>query len=119
RSSLLPINRKYPLEMLIAACRDYVASTNRRLTFEWALIRDVNDSPAHAQELVLLIKGLLCHVNLIPLNPTADYAGQATSLERAREFKQVLDQAGIPCTIRLRRGIDIQAGCGQLAARRG
>ena len=119
RSSLLPINRKYPLEMLMAACRDYVASTNRRLTFEWALIRDVNDSPAHAQELVLLIKGLLCHVNLIPLNPTADYAGQATSLERAREFKQVLDQAGIPCTIRLRRGIDIQAGCGQLAARRG
>lgn len=119
RSSLLPVNRKYPLETLMAACRDYVANTNRRLTFEWALIRDVNDSPTHAQELATLIKGMLCHVNLIPLNPTADYGGQATSLERAREFKQVLDQIGIPCTIRLRRGIDIQAGCGQLAARRG
>ena len=118
RSSLLPVNRKYPLAELMAACREYVSVTNRRLTFEWALIKDTNDSPAHASELGALVKGLLCHVNLIPLNPTADYVGQASSVERAKEFKQVLDQIGIPCTIRLRRGIDIQAGCGQLAAKR-
>lgn len=118
RSSLLPVNRKYPLAELMAACREYVSVTNRRLTFEWALIKDTNDSPAHASELGTLVKGLLCHVNLIPLNPTADYVGQASSVERAKEFKQVLDQIGVPCTIRLRRGIDIQAGCGQLAAKR-
>ncbi len=117
RSSLLPVNRKFPLSELMAACREYIALTNRRLTFEWALIRDVNDTAAHAHELAALVKGMLCHVNVIPLNPTADYPGEATTAARARDFKHVLDTAGIPCTIRLRRGIDIQAGCGQLAAR--
>lgn len=117
RSSLLPINRKYPLKDLIAACRDYIATTNRRITFEWALIQGVNDSPADALELAELLKGMLCHVNVIPLNPTAEYPGQATTKERAAEFKKLLESSGIPCTIRLRRGIDIQAGCGQLASR--
>jgi 23S rRNA (adenine2503-C2)-methyltransferase len=65
--------------------------------------------------LAQLLKGLLCHVNVIPLNPTQGYSGKATTRERAIEFQQVLNQAGIPCTIRIRRGIDIQAGCGQLA----
>ena len=81
-----------------------------------ALIRDINDTETHARELAALVKGLLCHVNVIPLNPTADYTGQATTAARAKEFKQVLESLGVPCTIRLRRGIDIQAGCGQLAA---
>lgn len=117
RSSLLPVNRKYPLSELILACREYIELTGRRLTFEWALIRDVNDSSKDARELADLVKHLMCHVNIIPLNPTAIYPGKAATNERALEFKGILDSSGIPCTIRLRRGIDIQAGCGQLAAK--
>ncbi len=117
RSSLLPINRKYPLPDLIQACRDYIAQTNRRITFEWALIQDVNDSPQHAIELASLVKGLLCHINLIPLNPTHQYPASGSTRQRAAAFAAVLEQANIPCTIRIRRGVDIQAGCGQLASR--
>ena len=116
RSSMLPINRKYPLSELMEACREYVQHTHRRITFEWALIRDVNDSPEQAHHLATLAGGILCHVNLIPLNPTRRYSGQGTTRERASAFKAALESHGIPCTIRLRRGIDIQAGCGQLAA---
>ncbi len=126
RSSMLPVNRKYPLEQVIAACQDYVDQTHRRITFEWALIRDVNDTPEQARKLAQLLARLkrkgpagnstaLCHVNVIPLNPTARYPGQPTTAERARAFQVELERHGIPCTIRLRRGIDIQAGCGQLA----
>ena len=115
RSSLLPINRKYPISELISACRDYVSKTNRRITFEWALIQGVNDSENDARELTGLIEGLLCHVNIIPLNPTKKFSGKATTHQRALAFQAVLNQTGIPCTIRLRRGIDISAGCGQLA----
>jgi 23S rRNA (adenine2503-C2)-methyltransferase len=117
RSRLIPINRKYPLSELIQACRDYVDFTGRRITFEWALIQDVNDRPEDARELANLIRGMICHVNIIPLNPTHDYAGKATSLGRAHNFSSELDEFGIPCTIRLRRGMDIQAGCGQLAGK--
>lgn len=115
RSSMLPVNRKYPLSDLIPACRDYVASTGRRITFEWALIQGVNDSPAHAAELAALVKGMICHVNIIPLNPTKNFSGQGSTRERAESFRAELELAGIPCTIRIRRGIDIHAGCGQLA----
>jgi 23S rRNA (adenine2503-C2)-methyltransferase len=119
RSTLLPVNKKYPIAEVISACRDYVEKTGRRVTFEWALIRDVNDTPEVARELVHLIKGLMCHVNVIPLNPTQKYPGQATTRDRAKAFSDILTEAGIPCTIRIRRGIDIQAGCGQLASREG
>jgi 23S rRNA (adenine2503-C2)-methyltransferase len=121
RSQLLPINKKYPLEELFSACLEYVQITHRRLSFEWALIQSVNDTveQAHilAQKLKLFYLGgsILCHVNVILLNPTQKYAGQASTHQRAISFQTVLEQAGIPCTIRLRRGIDIQAGCGQLA----
>ncbi len=115
RSAMLPINRKYPVKELLEACREYVDATHRRITFEWALIQDVNDYPIHAQELGKLLKGLLCHVNVIPLNPTKNYTGQAATRQRAEAFKAELDKIGIPCTVRMRRGIDIQAGCGQLA----
>lgn len=115
---MLPINRKYPLEVLLEACRDYVAKTHRRITFEWALIREVNDTPEQARKLGALLRGLLCHVNVIPLNPTTGYSGKATTHERAKAFKAELDQIGIPCTIRIRRGLDIQAGCGQLATKK-
>ena len=115
RASLLPIDDKYPISELLLACKDYIATTNRRLTFEWALIQDVNDLPEHARELGGLLRGMLCHVNVIPLNPTRKYAGKATTHLRAEAFKAELEKFGIPCTIRIRRGIDIHAGCGQLA----
>ena len=115
RSSMLPINKKYPIQDLLAACRDYVRKTNRRVTFEWALIYGVNDTPETARALGHLLHGILCHVNVIPLNPTQGFQGQATTRERAQAFRDELEKLGIPCTIRMRRGIDIQAGCGQLA----
>ena len=115
RSQLLPVNHKYPIADLLSACREYVEITNRRLTFEWALIYGVNDSVDDARELARLLHGMMCHVNIIPLNPTHRYSGQATTRQRADAFRNTLVEAGIPCTIRLRRGIDIEAGCGQLA----
>src|SRR5271157_402011 len=116
RLSMMPINKKYNIDEVLEACRYYVAQTNRRVTFEWALINGVNDTPEEARKLAARLKGLLCHVNAIPLNPTHGYKGQATTRERATKFKELLEQAGIPCTIRMRRGLDIQAGCGQLAS---
>jgi 23S rRNA (adenine2503-C2)-methyltransferase len=122
RSQLLPVNKKYPLDELFSACLEYVQITHRRLSFEWALIQAVNDTTeqAHllAQKLKLFYMGgsILCHVNVIPLNPTQKYSGYASTHQRALAFQNVLEQAGIPCTIRLRRGIEIQAGCGQLAS---
>jgi 23S rRNA (adenine2503-C2)-methyltransferase len=115
RSSMLPINKKYPLKDLIDVCGYYVEKTKRRITFEWALIKDVNDSKSQAENLANLLQGLNSHVNVIPLNPTTGYSGKATTRDRAREFRDELVKRGIPCTIRIRRGIEIQAGCGQLA----
>jgi len=115
RGSMMPVDRRYPIDELLAACREYVSLTGRRITFEWALINEVNDSPEVARQLAVRLKGLLCHVNAIPLNPTTGYQGTPTSPARAAAFKSALVQGGIPCTIRARRGIDIQAGCGQLA----
>jgi 23S rRNA (adenine2503-C2)-methyltransferase len=115
RLSMLPINKKYKIDDVLESCRYYVNQTGRRITFEWALIHGVNDTPEVAKQLAARLKGLLCHVNAIPLNPTAGYHGKATDRSRAAAFKAALEQAGIPCTIRMRRGIDIQAGCGQLA----
>lgn len=116
RASLMPVDRKYPLVELIQACHDYIDQTRRRITFEWALIQGVNDRDEDARELVSLIKGMLCHVNIIPLNPTEKFSGKATTHDRALAFQSILVNNGIPCTIRLRRGIDISAGCGQLAS---
>lgn len=115
RSSMLPINRKYPLNDLMHACRRYVELTGRRITFEWALIQDTNDTPEQAIKLVNLIKEINCHVNVIPLNPTPGFEARPSSDIRARIFCEVLNESGIPCTLRVRRGIDIKAGCGQLA----
>jgi 23S rRNA (adenine2503-C2)-methyltransferase len=117
RSSLIPINKKYPIESLMSVLREYTKITNRRVTFEWALIEDVNDSLEQAAKLVDLLRGMLAHVNLIPLNPTSGYVGQATQPDRVKRFKSFLEVRGIPCTIRVRRGLDIQAGCGQLASK--
>ncbi len=115
RLAIMPVNRRYRIHDVIEACRYYVEQTGRRVTFEWALINGVNDTPEVAKRLASRLRGLMCHVNAIPLNPTAGYEGHASDRQRAIIFKETLEQAGIPCTIRMRRGIDIQAGCGQLA----
>ena len=117
RDRLIPINRKWPLAELMAACRYYVERTGRRITFEWALIAGENDTPEQAQALGRLVRGLLCHVNLIPLNPTAGYGGDPSSRERVTAFQAELTRYGVSSTVRVRRGIDIQAGCGQLRSR--
>ena len=121
RSSLMPVNRKYPIGELLDACREYVEQTGRRISFEWALIQGVNDTPEQARKLadrlqILKRQGTtLCHVNVILLNPSPQYRQQASTRERAEAFLAEIRRHGIPCSIRLRRGIDIQAGCGQLA----
>ncbi len=116
RSSIVPINRKYPLVELMAVCRRYIQKTNRRITFEWALIAGVNDTAEQARKLSNLLGDMLAHVNIIQLNPVPHYGGKPAEEEKALNFKKILTDAGIACTIRLRRGIDIQAGCGQLAS---
>jgi 23S rRNA (adenine2503-C2)-methyltransferase len=118
RSKLVPINQRYPLDELIPSCQEYIQHTGRRITFEWALIHEVNDGLDQAQALVDLIQGLNCHVNLIQLNPTQGYAGRTTSKERAKSFHAFLTNHKVPCTIRARQGVDINAGCGQLATER-
>lgn len=115
RDQLLPVNARYPLDELMHACRRYVNITGRRLTFEWALIDGVNDSVEQANHLSDLIDGLNCHVNLIPLNQTSGYGGAQTRPHVIDRFLEVLHANGVSATVRIRRGIDIQAGCGQLA----
>ena len=120
RSALIPVARRYPLADLFDACRAYFQATRRRITFEWTMIRDVNDSPQQAERLARWIReyGLVAHVNVIPLNPTPGYEGRPSPRQRIEAFAAVLEAHGIPCTVRVRRGIDIQAGCGQLAGER-
>jgi 23S rRNA (adenine2503-C2)-methyltransferase len=117
RSQLMPVNDRYPLDALFAALRTYINKTNRQITFEWALIDGVNDTPEQAQALAARIRGMLAHVNLIPLNPTDQYAGQPSPPARVEAFTQVLEQQHLSYSVRLRRGRGIQAGCGQLRRR--
>lgn len=114
RTQLVPVNKGYPVDEVLAAVRRYIAKTNRRVTFEYALMAGINDTPALAQELAGKLQDMLCHVNLIPLNPIPDSKYQPTSDADAARFAQILREAGIPTTVRLRRGIEINAGCGQL-----
>ncbi|WP_374688689.1 23S rRNA (adenine(2503)-C(2))-methyltransferase RlmN [Promineifilum sp.] len=117
RSRLLPVNRRWPIAELMEACRYYSEKTGRRMTFEWALIAGENDTEEQARRLGELLRGMLAHVNLIPLNPTAGYGGQPSSPERVARFQEVLGEYRVSSTVRVRRGIDIQAGCGQLRDR--
>lgn len=117
RDKLIPVNKRWPIDELIDACHYYIEKTGRRLTFEWALIAYENDSVEQARALGNLLKGMLCHVNLIPLNPTNGYGGQPSDKERVDEFQAELARYGVTSTVRVRRGIDIQAGCGQLRDR--
>lgn len=116
RSALLPINKRHDLAELLDACRYYVEQTGRRITFEWALIAGENDTGDQARQLGSLLEGLLCHVNLIPLNPTGGYEGKPSDPDAILRFIRILESYNVPATVRVRRGIDIDAGCGQLKA---
>ena len=116
RAALVPAAKKWPLDELMAACRTYSETTGRRIFYEWTLIEGKNDSEAHARAVGELLRGLDAQVNLIPLNPTDGYAGAPTRSAAAKAFQHVLaTEFKIPSTVRQRRGIDIAAGCGQLA----
>lgn len=117
RARWVPAAQRWPLDELMAACREYVVITGRRILFEWTLIADRNDRPDQARELAALLHGLetQAQINLIPLNPTAGYAGAPTAGWAAGAFRDILKAAGFPVTVRQRRGIDVAAGCGQLA----
>ena len=116
RDRLVPINKKYPLEKLIPACRAYVTATNRRITFEYTMFEGINDTLVQARQLVHLIAGMNCHVNLIAANRTGtEY--RPSSEETIAAFAGELQKLRIQCTIRRSRGVDIDAGCGQLRAR--
>jgi 23S rRNA (adenine2503-C2)-methyltransferase len=118
RGKLIPINKKWPLSELLEVCREYSAIKRARVFFAWTLIGGVNDRDDHAHRLAALLKGMDAHVNLIPLNPTEGFDGRMPTEERSRAFQQIIQDAGIPSTIRQRRGIDVSAGCGQLKAKR-
>ena len=114
RNQLVPINARYPVAELLAAVERYITKTNRRVTFEYALMAGINDSQPLALELATKLRGLHCHVNVIPLNPVPDSPFQPTSEEETQRFVQTLNENGVPATVRIRRGIEINAGCGQL-----
>ena len=116
RDELVPINRRYPLAALAEACAEYVAASGRRLSIEWALIDRVNDRRGDASELAAFARPLGAHVNLIPLNPTPGYAVVGSSPARVRAFRDELASLGVNATVRVTRGVEIDAACGQLAA---
>jgi 23S rRNA (adenine2503-C2)-methyltransferase len=119
RDELVPINRRYPLDVLMAACADYLEAKGRRLSFEWALIDGTNDRRSDADELAARARALplAAHVNLIPLNPTPGWPTKGTPPEGVQRFRRWLVDAGVNATVRQNRGTDIDAACGQLAAR--
>ena len=114
RNVLMPINKKYPVNDLMAACREYNRATKRQITFEYILIKDVTCSEKAAKELGRLLKGLLCKINLIPYNPVSEFDHEPPSRNKIFDFKNQLQEAGIHATIRTPRGKDISAACGQL-----
>ena len=115
RNKIMKINRKWNIKELIKACEDYISYTNRRISFEYAMIDNLNDTPECANELAELLKGMLCHVNLIPLNGAHQESRlKKSSNNRIYQFKQVLEKRGITTTIRRTLGEDIEASCGQL-----
>jgi 23S rRNA (adenine2503-C2)-methyltransferase len=116
RSALMPVNHRFPIAELLAATKEYIAKTNRRVSFEYVLLQGQNDTPELAAELAQLIKGMLCHVNLIPWNPVPGAPLERSHRQRVKAFQDVLLAQGIACTVRVERGVAIAAACGQLAA---
>ena len=118
RQTLMPVAKAYPIKELLTACREYADITRRRISFEYALTEGVNDSPTQARMLAKQLKGLLCHVNLIPVNPVASASLSPTKKREAQAFAEILQEASIPTTIRRTIGAEVDAACGQLRARR-
>lgn len=114
RDQLMPVNKKYPLEDLVAVCREYNKVINRQITFEYILIKDVTCTEKSAKELVGLLKGLLCKINLIPCNPVSEFEYMPPSRNKMFAFKRYLEEKGVHTTIRAPRGKDVSAACGQL-----
>lgn len=114
RSSIMRVNKKWNVETLIKACKDYIKVTGRRISFEYAVISGVNDSDACAKELAKLLKGMLCHVNLIPANPVKENSFSKPDRGKILHFCELLNSLGINTTIRRTLGADIEASCGQL-----
>lgn len=114
RKEIMPIAKKYTIKELMDACRYYISKTNRRVTFEYALIKDKNNTDREAKKLVELLRGMLCHVNLIPINPIAERDYEKPNIEYINKFKNYLDKNRIPVSIRNSMGSDISGACGQL-----
>ena len=114
RSSMMPVNKKWNIESLISACKEYIKVTNRRISFEYALISGVNDSDLCARQLFKLLKGMLCHINLIPANPVKENDFQKPDNAKVQHFCDLLNNYGITTTVRRTLGADIDASCGQL-----
>ena len=114
RDEMMPVNKSYPMEVLLDACRSYADKTSRRVTFEYTLVKGVNDSPEYARKLADRLHGMLCHVNIIPLNKVEETGYDTTERGTVLKFQQVLTECGIPATIRRELGDDIDAACGQL-----
>lgn len=114
RTDMMPINKKYNIAEVIDACKKYIDKTNRRITFEYALVDGVNDSKEDALHLAKLLQGMLCHVNLIPVNKIKDGKYEKSSVEKMMAFRDLLNDKGIVATIRRELGSDISAACGQL-----
>ncbi len=114
RSAMMPVNNRYPVEELVKACKDYISKTNRRISFEYALAKDNNDNLEDAKELVRLLKGMICHVNLIPINKIENGKFSKSTNENIMKFRDYLNDHGIVATIRRELGSDIDAACGQL-----
>jgi 23S rRNA (adenine2503-C2)-methyltransferase len=114
RTEMMPINKRYSISEVLDACRDYIKKTNRRITFEYALVNGVNDNREDAIHLARLLHGILCHVNLIPVNKIKDGKYEKSSVEKMMKFRDTLNEKGIVATIRRELGSDISAACGQL-----
>jgi 23S rRNA (adenine2503-C2)-methyltransferase len=115
RERLIPTAHRYPLPEIIAACKEYIAKTGRRVTFEYCLMDGVNDSVEQARALASLLDGMLCHVNLIPVNPTSDGSIHRPARTRSLAFQRELTSRGVACTVRVEKGVEISAACGQLS----
>lgn len=114
RDKIMPVNKAYNISKLIKACKDYVANTKRRISFEYSIINNVNDTPDHARKLALLLKGMLCHINLIPVNNVEENDFKKPSKEKINRFIKVLEENKLTATVRRELGSDINASCGQL-----
>jgi 23S rRNA (adenine2503-C2)-methyltransferase len=114
RSKVMPVNKAYPIEQLLEACRRYFDATGRRIHFEYAMIDGVNDTPEHAKELLRRLKGLPAHFNLIPLNHVEESPLKPSSRAAVAAFQKTLEDGGITATVRRTLGGDIDASCGQL-----